>query len=276
MTIIKTRQKVSREEDQMRRRDFIAGVGAATSLAIRPDVTWARDAPAHEARFYRPDKFVPVRDTSQPPYPCIGQMTITFPSRNRFIGTGFMIGPRHCLTAGHNVYRHNEGGYATRVLFKAGHVDANNLLYAVARNRPDRRPAFHNGLLSLALYRGRPDFDWDIGLVLLDRELGIRTGVLEFGIVDDNILSQSMSVAGYPDFTTRGQEMWVSSGPVLETSSERIFSDNYGFHGMSGGPLYGSNNKVYGVNVGVGPKGAIACRFTQGKLNRINFWLTLK
>ena len=58
-----------------------------------------------------------IDDSTIYPYRCIGRVETCF-ELDRTLGTGFFVGPRHILTAAHNVYDFEKKQYAQSIFFR--------------------------------------------------------------------------------------------------------------------------------------------------------------
>jgi V8-like Glu-specific endopeptidase len=214
---------------------------------------------------YVPQKYFRERNTTTLPYRCCGHLISTFPNKKTYIGSGTMIGRHHCLTAGHTIFSTEDGGWADTVQFNAGQ-DEESKPYGAAFGLKLR------GFWDYTHRTNPNDRNWDMGMVLLDRELGDRTTWLVVATSNDTDLSrQPITVAGYPGIKG-GQQLWLSVGSVLSIFEDTIVYDVYASGGDSGGAVYGANNQIYAVHVAGGNMG---CRVTSSKLSSIKEWLKL-
>jgi len=101
---------------------------------------------------------------------------ITFPNGLRYQGSAVLIDDNFALTAGHCVYSHSDGGWATAVEVIPGYDNG-------------WRPygtAWATVLYSWTGWTQNGDFDHDMGLVKLDSSIGYQTGWYGYGYTTNN------------------------------------------------------------------------------------------
>lgn len=67
-----------------------------------------------------------ITSTMQYPWRSICSLKIKAKDGTNWIGTGFLIGPRTVITAGHVVYLHNHGGWAKSIEVIPGRNGSSN------------------------------------------------------------------------------------------------------------------------------------------------------
>lgn len=148
--------------------------------------------------------------------------------------SGTLIGDRFVLTAGHCMHN-NEYGWADEIIVV---------------------PSYENGVepygraygISFMSWNGwleDEDWDWDMGLIVLDRSIGNCTGWLGLMYENDNnfFLNSMFRNLSYPaDNPYDGQWMYYQYGWYDEVSTHIIANYNNSYGGMSGSGHYYKND----------------------------------
>jgi V8-like Glu-specific endopeptidase/tetratricopeptide (TPR) repeat protein len=225
------------------------------------------------------DGRIHIEQTSDWPYKVHGHLIMTFPNGNQYVGSGTMVGPYHVLTAGHNLYSHSKGeGWATKVTF----IPAQNGNIA---------PWGESEGIALLSIRGwvnntdpRLSMPYDMGMVILDRNLGETTGWVGLLSGSDTLLdSLTVNVTGYPgDKGAPNQwsnQMWTMGHNVKSLDEEKIYYDIDTFQGQSGSGLWTNyEGSYYAIGIhtygeGMDGEGNSATRLTQEKFKCVIDWL---
>ncbi|MEH2285444.1 MAG: trypsin-like serine protease [Nostoc sp.] len=223
---------------------------------------------------FSPDGRTKVSNTTSFPFSAVGKMRIRWKGPDGVINTaddivvnasGAMIDPYHFLTAGHCVYETKYGGWADKIEVMLG--SKGNII--AGTNRADYEYYGEAKSVYTRSFEGwtqgdqtkSETFQYDIGLVTLDRNIGNFTGWFNYGY-DDNLSSGTlMNVTGYPsdkfdsnsDGRSDNYDMWTQSGKITSTTDLTLRSTELDIiPGSSGGPLwlYKSNTNeptIYGV-----------------------------
>ncbi len=254
---------------------------------------------------FSPDGRTKVSNTTTFPFSAIGKMRISWKGPDGVIdtaddiivnGSGAMIDPYHFLTAGHCVYDTRYGGWADKIEVMLG--SKGNII--AGTNRADYEYYSEAKSVHTRSFEGwiqgdqtkSETFQYDIGLVTLDRNIGNFTGWFNYGY-DDNLSSGTlMNVTGYPadkfdsnnDGKSDNYDMWTQSGKITSTTDSILRSNELDIlPGNSGGPLwlYNSNtNKptIYGVasnetTTNQTPLYNEFARITSTRYNEIQSWI---
>jgi V8-like Glu-specific endopeptidase len=225
------------------------------------------------------DGRVRVFQTGEWPYRVHGHLIMTFASGNQYVGSGTMVGPSHVLTAGHNLYSHSRGeGWATKVIF----IPAQN------EEMAPWGEAEGMALLSLKGWVNNADprlsMPYDMGMIILDKEIGNWTGWLGvFSGPDELLKPLTVNVTGYPG--DKGEpshwstQMWTMGHTVKSIDEDKLYYDIDTYQGQSGSALwteYKDRYYIVGVHTygeGIEGQGNSATRITKGKFSRILDWL---
>ncbi len=222
-----------------------------------------------------------ITPTTSYPWRTIVKLFQTYPDGSRYICSGSMVDNFHVLTAGHCVYSHSEGAWASSVQVVPA-MDDDDWPYASAN------------VTFMRSYTGwtsdqNPGHDW--ALLTLDRNIGSFTGWLgrQWASTSSSIYNGTKNVAGYPGDIPSGNTGCclyydADSAQSVTSLSYRYSMDTAG--GMSGSPVwrittnsggdtvrytlavhaYGVSSYCNNVNCGT--------RLNEDKFNRINTWRT--
>lgn len=174
------------------------------------------------------------------PNTAICSLRITAKDGGRYIGTGFFVGPRVVLTAGHCVYMHDNGGWAKSI----------EVIPALDGSSQSYGSAVTSLYYSLVGWTKNKNTEYDYATIILPENaaLGKKTGWFGYCYhTDDNYFKNlEVTLAGYPG-DKGGSQQWGMSGKTSGvTNNGRKFAykiDTYG--GQSGSPVYVVNNNSY-------------------------------
>lgn len=227
---------------------------AASAAETAPDTSGLR--PIGEASYgapepgtesvQGPDNRIQITSTNTYPWRVHCSLLITANDGSRWIGTGWFIGPKTVVTAGHCVFIHAPGtsrhGWVRSVEVMPGR-NGNSLPYG-------RVVVPRAGLRSVHGWTGGPNHEYDYGALILPVEKGRQTGWFGFASWSDNTLrSKSLNLSGYPGDKPTGTQWYHWSG-VAALSGRKVYYtlDTYG--GQSGSAVYAFHNGGrYGVAI---------------------------
>jgi V8-like Glu-specific endopeptidase len=220
------------------------------------------------------DDRVRVTATTRYPWSCICSLLITANTGTLYIGTGWLVGPRLVLTAGHCVYMADENGWASSIEVIPG------------RNATDRPfgSAVSRELRSVTGWTRDNDSDLDYGAIVLppDKRYGEQLGWFGYASRDDDYLkSITLNLSGYPgDGGKLGQQVdgsqWYNFRGVKEVMDRQISYEIDTYGGQSGAPVwemradggrYGVGIHTWGTSVANG-----ATRITRAVFDNIVLW----
>src|SRR5262249_15900884 len=84
------------------------------------------------------------------------------------------------------------------------------------------------------------DWNYDMALVALDRDIGDFTGSMGWGYNTDSFFQGALlNTAGYPgDLTPTVYDMWYTSGTIQTVNADNLQSQIDIYGGQSGSPVY--------------------------------------
>ncbi len=193
-------------------------------------------------------------DLSAYPYAPSIKMFMSF-ANGSFIGSAFIIGKRAVLTAGHCVYSHDAGGFAT------------NIEYIPRFNNGAKPDGGYTAVKTTTLKEYvdlpvGPRYVFDIAASVVDKDFPTALGTAKYALNHLLPVGKLRSV-GYPgqatpNFPFNGNQMWTSLGDYhneddggFGTPSPRNYAHyNDMTGGCSGGPIYtdGATPFVVGLN----------------------------
>jgi V8-like Glu-specific endopeptidase len=126
----------------------------------------------------------------------------------------------------------DRGGWVTSVQFNAAQDEA-NVPYG---------SAFATRLITFKGWKEEGHlghFEYDTGMLILDRDVGNQTGWM--GLIttgDEDLSSHQVSVEGYPK-DKGGRQRWGATAPIRDVESHLITYDIFTALGESGAGVYG-------------------------------------
>jgi glutamyl endopeptidase len=186
--------------------------------------------------------------TEEAPWRMICVLAIEGPWGN-FVGTGWLVGPRTVITAGHCVYEPSQmGGWAERIVLTPGADGAEEPFGSITSTRFESTNKWLND----------QDQDFDMGVIHLDQPIGDQLGWFAVASLPDNELEgYQVNVSGYPG-DKGGREQWWARNRIHGLTPRRVYYDVDTMGGQSGGPVFiieeeGAPPKVVGIHAyGVG------------------------
>ena len=172
------------------------------------------------------DDRVRIRRTTRVPWRWNCQLLITARNGQRGRCTGWLIGPRTVITAGHCIYSHSAGGWARSIEVVPG-MDAT------------RRPFGSQVARSFRSVRGwvksrKPEYDY--GAIILPKPCKFkRLGYFGFASLSRSTLKNLyVNNAGYAGDKPFGT-LWFNAGRIRRVTSRRLYYmiDTYGGHSGS-------------------------------------------
>lgn len=213
-------------------------------LPVLPDSprTWDPRRPRRETIIGSDDR-LPVHDSELYPWRMVVDLEIGLQNGRQAHGTGFMVGPRLVLTAGHCVYDPSMFGWAREITVLPGRAGT---------SRPFKEHT-SSRLATVRQWRDEQQPDFDYGVIELAEDVGEQTGWFALRCMPSmELTGQPISVAGYPIDLEAGQVMYYAQGPVSYCDDHRVHYRMDTFPAESGGPAFlslddGSGSLTYEV-----------------------------
>jgi glutamyl endopeptidase len=219
------------------------------------------------------DDRVRILDTDLAPWRMVCALQMRGPSGSA-IGTGWFVGPKTLLTAGHCVHSTMFfGGWATEIEVSPGR-NGNEFPFKTVKSR-----TFN----SVDRWVEKEDPDFDIGCIHLKEPLGDKVGWFALGALPpEELKGYLVNVSGYPGDRGNGTEQYHHKNRVLQVTDRRVFYDVDTFGGQSGAPAWIHENETapplaigihaYGVG-GSGLEANSAPRIIPEVLEQIRGWV---
>lgn len=190
-----------------------------------------------------------IIDTTILPWRMVCSLRITAASGSQFIGTGWLVGARTLITAGHCVFMHAHGGWVRQIEVIAGRNGASRPFGSCTAT----------SFRSVSAWTTGHDRDFDYGAILLPSacRLGDRVGF--FGIAalsDAELLNLTLNLSGYPGDKPSGTQWFMARRATSVTPRTIVYNiDTAG--GQSGAPVWRMVNGQRHA-VGIHTNGALA------------------
>jgi glutamyl endopeptidase len=179
------------------------------------------------------DERVRILDTDLAPWRMICALRMRGPSGAGAIGTGWLIGPKTVVTAGHCVFsNYFFGGWASEIEVIPG-------LNGVGGDSKPYGSVISTRFSSIDRWTEKEDPDFDIGCIHLDQDKGTEVGWFAIGALPpEELESYLVNVSGYPADRGAGAEQYHNRNRVLGVSERRLFYEVDTFGGQSGAPVW--------------------------------------
>jgi len=180
-----------------------------------------------------PDNRVQIKETTKYAWRANASLLITARDGSQWIGTGWFIGPRTLVTAGHCVCIKGSGAADREGWVK-------NIQVIPGRNQSSAPygAATSTVFWSVKGWVEAGDENYDYAVLLVPTPIGKQTGWFGFGVFDDPTLTASMAnIAGYPGDKPSGT-LWWDAHQIASVNPTKVFYDIDSFGGQSGASVY--------------------------------------
>ncbi|RMH36547.1 MAG: serine protease [Nitrospirae bacterium] len=213
------------------------------------------------------DDRVRITGTTSYPWRAICSLLITAKDGSRWIGTGWLVGPRTVITAGHVVYIHSRGGWVRQIEVIPG------------RNGSSRPygSCVSTAFRSVKGWTKSKKRSHDYGAIILPKSCPFGRRVGYFGYANLNffsLLGLKVNLSGYPGDKPSGTQWWHARRIKFVTGRTLVYNiDTAG--GQSGSPVWRYKNgkrHVVGIHTNGSSAGNSATRITKPVFKNIKKW----
>jgi glutamyl endopeptidase len=236
-------RRLSAASDKSIARTKTAMKRLAVGKSSRPMVRLGMETIVHNA-----DERTHIVETDEAPWRMVCALSIDGPL-GTYRGTGWRVGPRTVITAGHCVYTSDMGGWANKITVSPGQ-DGEERPYGSLESTK---------FSTVDLWEKNQDPDFDISAIHLSEPIGDRVGWFQVAsLPDDRLKDYLVNVSGYPGQPGDGKEQWWAKNRIRAVTPRRIFYEVDTSGGQSGAPVYiieneGAPPTVVGIHAyGVG------------------------
>jgi V8-like Glu-specific endopeptidase len=217
------------------------------------------------------DDRVMIDPVTAPPWACICALKIVAQSGRVYVGTGWLIGPRTVVTAGHCVFMHDDGGYPSFVEVTPG-MSGDRGPWGTSRAKKFR---------TVAQWTDERATAHDYGVIVLADDLGNKVDAwFTYAAPDDGQLrGTEANISGYPADKLRdngGQfHQYFHARPIKSVDPNMLYYDIDTFGGQSGSPIWfnvGGRRVVVGIHTTGTPNGNSGTRIRADVFDNLHQW----
>ncbi len=217
-----------------------------------------------------PDDRVQIKNTRIIPWKRICHLKIQTKTGKFYLGTGFFIGPRTIITAGHCVYIHTQGGWAKNIVVSPGRNASETPFNTFTATK----------FRSVKGWIQNKERNYDYAAILLDKSAAVspEIGAFGFGYYSNTFLmNKHLNTAGYPGDKPSGT-MWFNGRKAKAITDLTIIYDIDTAGGQSGSALWFKGVDEKRIAVGIHTNGATsgnsATRITKPVFDNLKKWRT--
>ncbi|WP_026926828.1 trypsin-like serine peptidase [Granulicoccus phenolivorans] len=242
---------------------------APDTSALRPigEATYGASAET----VFLPDNRIQINNTADYPWRANASLLITANDNSKWLGTGWFIGPKTMVTAGHCVFIQAPGttrhGWVKSIEVMPGR-NGNTLPYG-------KVVVPRSNLRSVTGWTNSANQEYDYGAMILPTNLGSTTGWYGFAAWSDATLNgRTLNISGYPGDKPSGTQWYHWSG-IAALGARKIYYTIDTAGGQSGSAVYViDNGSRYGVAIHAygGSTSNSGTRITSGVFTNLQNW----
>jgi len=213
------------------------------------------------------DDRVQINNTTSYPWRAICSLRITAQDNSQWIGTGWLVGPRTLMTAGHCVYIHARGGWAKRIEVIPGR-NGSSMPYG---------SCVATSFRSVTGWTQKKQRENDYGAIILPSNCryGDQVGYYGYGYYSDSTLNNLyVNLSGYPGDKPSGTQ-WYHARQIKSVTSRTLVYDIDTAGGQSGSPVWRLSNGgryAVGIHTNGSQSGNSATRIVKAVFDNIKSW----
>ena len=213
------------------------------------------------------DDRIRVQATRKYPWRAICSLRITARDGSHWIGTGWLVGPRTVITAGHVVFMRKHGGWAKKIEVIPG------------RNGSSKPygSCIATSFRSVKGWTKKGKRSHDYGAILLPKSCPFGKRVGYFGYANysfSSLLGRVVNLSGYPGDKPSGTQWWHARRIKFVTGRRLLYNiDTYG--GQSGSPVWryvNGHRYAVGIHTSGSLSGNGATRISKPVFKNIKKW----
>ncbi len=209
--------------------------------------------PAGAGQVHGTDDRLPVLASTQAPFRQVCALRITARDGSIFFGTGWLIGPRTVITAGHCLFLRRIGaGSASAPSTFEGRARSVTVIPALDGGVEPFGRAESQRFEVAPEWENEGDPGADLGAIFLDDDRFAPLGWLAFGAPREALLrALPLNIVGYPVDRDEGTRQYYAGRVVNDVSGPILIYDTDTFGGQSGSPIWvnlGGTRVVVGLH----------------------------
>lgn len=227
----------------------------------------AGTAPSIREVVIGPDDRTQITNTKNVPWNRVCSLLITAADGNRWIGTGWLIGPRTVITAGHCVYIRNSGGWVRSIQVMPGRNASDTSLGSVVATQFRSVRGWVEGQKRVC----------DYGAIILPENSPLGRQLGTFGYArrsDAQLAGLQVNLSGYPGDKPPGTQ-WYHSRRLTSVTPRTLVYDIDTAGGQSGAPVWwrqGARRYVVGIHTNGATSGNSATRIVEPVFKNLTAW----
>jgi glutamyl endopeptidase len=208
-----------------------------------------------------------VPDPTGLPWRHICALRILSQSGQEYVGTGWFIGPKTLVTAGHCVFLHDDGGWPVSI----------KVIPALNGNVEPYGDITSTRFRATSGWIQSQDTNLDYGAIQLEKEIGASAGYFSFAALGDGDLTDTdANISGYPFDRDHATRQYFHARRVSKTTPQKLFYEIDTFGGQSGSPIWltleGDRRIAIGVHTTGSASSNSGTRITREVFENLSKW----